>query len=286
VSTYTDKIMAFDRWVAESFVREHLEAWCNPRMGNDQLRQALDAAQLDIAALASGTGVDPKTVQRWLSGRRPYARHRRVVAALLDEAESWLWPDAQPSTSELGPRSEIVTAYAYRSELSPRRWWELFTRATQRIDLLGYTLYFLWEQHPRLPALLVGKADAGCAVRLIIADPDCRHVRMRDAEEQAAITLGARVQTTMRYLERFRCCQGIELRTQTAALYNSIFRFDDDMLVTPHLYGTLGHSAPLLHLRRRMPDGLFDRFAEHLDAIVATTTPVFTDQEGMPDAEG
>jgi hypothetical protein len=25
VSTYTDKIMAFDRWVAESFVREHLE---------------------------------------------------------------------------------------------------------------------------------------------------------------------------------------------------------------------------------------------------------------------
>src|SRR6266508_458806 len=177
-------------------------------MGNEQLRHAIEAAQLDLEAVARANGVDPKTVQRWLAGRRPYARHRRVIAALLEEAEAWLWPDAQPSSSELGPKSEIVAAYGYRSELSPRRWWELFTRAAERVDLLGYTLYFLWEQHPRLTTLLVSKAAAGCAVRLIIADPDCQHVRMRDAEEQAAITLGARVLTTVRYLERFRACEG------------------------------------------------------------------------------
>ncbi len=57
-------------------------------MGNDQLRQAINTAQLDPETVASAAGVDPKTVQRWLAG------------------------------------------------------------SSERIDLLGYTLYFLWEQHP------------------------------------------------------------------------------------------------------------------------------------------
>jgi len=37
-------------------------------MGNDQLRQAINTAQLDPETVASAAGVDPKTVQRWLAG--------------------------------------------------------------------------------------------------------------------------------------------------------------------------------------------------------------------------
>jgi hypothetical protein len=92
-------------------------------------------------------------------------------------------------------------------------------------------------------------------------------VRYRDEEEGEEITLVARVRTTLRDLEPVRGCDGLELRYQDAPLYNSVFRFDDEMFVTPHLYGTPGHAAPLLHLRRLGPAGLFARFEGHFDRV-------------------
>jgi hypothetical protein len=46
------------------------------------------------------------------------------------------------------------------------------------------------------------------------------------------------------------------------------------MFVTPHLYGLHGSRAPLLHLRRLGPDGIFANFAAHFEAVWATTTSV------------
>ncbi|OLB77090.1 MAG: hypothetical protein AUI14_17235 [Actinobacteria bacterium 13_2_20CM_2_71_6] len=74
-----------------------------------------------------------------------------------------------------------------------------------------------------------------------------------------------------------------ELRLQDVPLYNSVFRFDDDMFVTPHLYATPGASAPLLHLRKLGTGGLFSRFADHFDAIWATTTPLRDDGLALAD---
>ena len=45
-------------------------------MGNERLRTAMAKARVDIEAVTNKTGVDPKTVQRWLDGRVPHARHR------------------------------------------------------------------------------------------------------------------------------------------------------------------------------------------------------------------
>jgi hypothetical protein len=53
-----------------------------------------------------------------------------------------------------------------------------------------------------------------------------------------------------------------------------VFRFDDQMLVTPHLVSNLvGHDSPMLHPRRMQDDGLFDRFAAHVDALWAPGRP-------------
>ncbi|WP_211264383.1 hypothetical protein [Streptosporangium amethystogenes] len=43
----------------------------------------------------------------------------------------------------------------------------------------------------------------------------------------------------------------------------SVFRFDSEMLVTPHLAKLVGHDSPMMHLRRYQDDGLFDRFGYH-----------------------
>ena len=37
-------------------------------MGNERLRTAMAKARVDIEAVTNKTGVDPKTVQRWLDG--------------------------------------------------------------------------------------------------------------------------------------------------------------------------------------------------------------------------
>jgi hypothetical protein len=69
-------------------------------------------------------------------------------------------------------------------------------------------------------------------------------------------------------------CESADLRFQDAPLYNSIFRFDDQMLVTPHLYGTPGRSAPLLHLRRLGPNGIFSRFSAPFEGIWSDSRPI------------
>ena len=57
-------------------------------MSNERLRGAILQARLSIDQVAEHTGVDPKTVTRWLGGRVPHPRHRFAVAALLGRTRS------------------------------------------------------------------------------------------------------------------------------------------------------------------------------------------------------
>jgi transcriptional regulator with XRE-family HTH domain len=244
---------------------------------NERLRAGLARSGLTSDAVAERTGVDPKTVQRWLGGRVPHPRNRFLVAQLLEEDDEFLWPGSRRPDPTASAATEIVAAYAYRSELDIKRWWEFFVRAESQIDLLGFTLYFLPQQHPGLVELLRNKVEAGCRLRVSLADPLSPHVEWRDEEERQAITLKVRIQSA---LDAFKplAATGAEFRRQEAPLYSSIFRFDDEMLVTPHLYATPGHSAPLLHLRRLMPNGLFSRFASHFESVWSNAKPIGEDR--------
>ena len=246
-------------------------------MSNERLRAGFARAGLTNDDVADRAGVDPKTVQRWIKGRVPHPRHRYLVAELLEEDEDFLWPGSRRPDPTASVATELVTAYAYRSELDLRRWWEFFVRAERQIDLLGFTLYFLPQQHPGLIGLLEEKIAAGCQVRAALADPSSPHVQWRDDEEHQAITIKVRIQSA---LDAFGPVMdhGAEFRFQEAPLYNSIFRFDDEMLVTPHLYATPGHAAPLLHLRRLMPNGLFERFASHFESVWSDAKPMGEDR--------
>ncbi|GII24288.1 XRE family transcriptional regulator [Planosporangium mesophilum] len=201
------------------------------------------------------------------------------MAKFLNEDEEFLWPGAQRKPADTGTaNAEIVGAYPYRSDMPHSGWWELIERAGRQIDLLGYTLYFLPMEHPRLIEALQEKCSNGCKVRAVIADPESKYVADRDAEEDLAMTLVVRIHTSMKYFAPLLQCENFEMRQQNVPLYNSVFRFDDEMLVTPHLYATPGASAPMLHLRRLGPNGMFSRFATHFDSVWATTMPVRDDR--------
>ncbi len=249
-------------------------------MTNERLRNTLNAKHINIEMLAMKTGVDPKTVQRWLSGRVPHQRHRWKIAELLSEKEEYLWPDKGNGENSGKPvTAEIVAAYAQRSDVPSPLWWELFTKATKQIDLLGFAMLFLPEQHPELSQLLREKSQKGCRIRIAVGDPSDQHVQERDDEEELEGTLAARIRSTIRHFRDLRHTPNIEIGLHRMPLYNSIFRFDDEMFVTPHLYKLHGSQAPLLHLRKLGPRGIFTDFATHFEKVWVTTIPAETSSE-------
>jgi hypothetical protein len=246
-------------------------------MANERLLAAMTQACLTVKELATLTEKDPKTVSRWLGGRIPHPRQRFIVAKAVGEDEEFLWPGvSRRPDGAASATGEIVATYPYRSNLPTSTWWKLITSAEKQIDLLGYTLYFLTLEHPDLVRTLQEKCARGCRVRAAIANPRSEHVTYRDAEEDQPITLVARIQTTLKAFETLHEFDGFEMRYQEIPLYNSVFRFDDQMLVTPHLYAVPGSSAPLLHLKRLGPNGLFSRFASHFEDVWAVSATVPT----------
>ncbi|MGH9131881.1 MAG: XRE family transcriptional regulator [Acidimicrobiales bacterium] len=231
-------------------------------------------------ALAESVGVDPKTVQRWLTeGVKPHARHQRLAAECLDREIGDLWdvPPAGPGLNGSAvpdAREEIVAAWAHRADAPRQEWRDLLDGGRARIDLLGYAMQFLPEDHVNLCDLLIEKASRSCGVRIALADPDSAVVAARDAEEGLGGTMPHRIRTTLVHMRSLTSCAGIEVRYHATPMYNSIFRVDDAMFVTPHLFALPGFQAPLLHVRRAHNGGLFDNLVGHFERIWATTTPI------------
>lgn len=74
---------------------------------------------------------------------------------------------------------------------------------------------------------------------------------------------------------------GVEFHLHRTTLYNSIYIYDDQMLVNMHVYGMYGYLAPILHLRR-LPEGdLFDMYARSLERVWAESYPAEHDSRGQ-----
>ena len=120
--------------------------------------------------------------------------------------------------------------------------------------MLVFAGLFLPDGYPEIAKLLAAKAEQGTKVRLTLGDPDSDAVRRRGEEEQIGDGLAARVRLGLMYLREAIGAPGVELRFHATTLYNSIYRFDDDMLVNTHVYGAPAAHSPVLHLRR-LPGG-------------------------------
>ena len=142
-------------------------------MGNSRLRAAMTAGGWTNEGLAEAAGVDPKTVERWVNlGRTPHRRIAFLAAAAVEEDVFVLWPALQRHRPSRAVHPELVALYARRADAPANLWWDLFTGARVRIDVLVYAAVFLHEQHPELNALLAERAGQGCQVRIAVGDPD------------------------------------------------------------------------------------------------------------------
>ncbi|MFF1730081.1 XRE family transcriptional regulator [Streptomyces sp. NPDC058247] len=218
-------------------------------MANERLRAAISAKGQTIQSVADHVEVDPKSVERWITlGRTPHRRHRWTTASFLGVDEVYLWP-AVEKQAETASASELVTYYPHRGAVPAALWSSLIENATHHVEILVYAGLFLFDGHPDLPDQLADKASAGAQIRVLLGDPDSAMIHQRGEEEGIGTDLAARARITRRYLEPATATPGVELRLHDTILYNSIYRFDDDVLVNPHVLGAPAGQNPVLHFR-------------------------------------
>ena len=80
-------------------------------------------------------------------------------------------------------------------------------------------------------------------------------------------TIAAKIEHALAFFGSLAGAAGVEIRTHSTVLYNSIYRFDDEMIVNPHVYGKVAAHAPALHLRRLSAGDLFTTYEDSFTAV-------------------
>ncbi|GLI00674.1 XRE family transcriptional regulator [Phytohabitans aurantiacus] len=223
---------------------------------------------VDAATLAQAVGVDAKTVSRWIGGRVPHRTSRALVAKHLGEDEITLWPTSRPDQAPgASATAEIVGAWAHRADVPTDLWVSLLDGARERVDLLGYAYPFMFEITPQATETLAKRCAGGLRARIAVADPNCPHVAERDALEQLGGTLAGRIRLALHWLADLAATPNATVGLHSVHLYNSVFRFDDQMIVTPHIFRGHGYQHPTLYLRRLSGHGIFETFAEQFQQV-------------------
>lgn len=240
---------------------------------NERLRTTLLRTGVSVEDLAACCGIDPKSVERWISAdRTPHRRHRWAAARRLGVDETYLWPAVLAGRSEVA-RSELLELFPNRAAVPRETWLQLVGSAAGVIDVLVHSGTFYAQIQPRIASMLADRAAAGAKVRLCFGDPASEAVTIRDREEQIGGTLAHKIRSSLTYYRPLLEVDGCEVRLHATTLYASLFRYDNEILVNPHAYGEAGSANPVLHLRRLDGAGLFDHYAHSFGRVWETALP-------------
>ncbi|WP_410580292.1 helix-turn-helix domain-containing protein [Amycolatopsis sp. lyj-108] len=224
-------------------------------MANDRLRTAMLAANLTPETLADKLETHEKTVVRWISdeGRRPHRRTRHQLVRLLGVREEDIWPELANDPRPAATESELFHLYPSRSAMTGAVWESLLNGVEHEMDVLVFSGAFLVEQYDLIP-LIRRKVANGARFRLLIGDEKSPAVIQRAIDEGTPGGLEGRIQLMRRYLTELADVEGVEIRTHGTILYNSIYRFDNNLLVNGHAHGALAGQSPVMHYKRT-PNG-------------------------------
>jgi hypothetical protein len=242
---------------------------------NERLRTVMLERGKTPVDIATACRVDPKTVDRWISpGRVPHRKHRWAIVELLKTDEAHLWPDeTRTQRQPEEPESELVRVYPDRASVPRELWLRHLGGAERTVDVLVFSGTFFAQTNPRVARMIADRAAAGTRIRLCFGDPAGAAVGTRDREERLHGNLAAKIRASLTYYRDLVGVDNCEVRLHDTTLYASIFRFDDQMIANPHIWGQPASANPVLHLRRAEASGWFDRYAESFDAVWNTAHP-------------
>ncbi|MFC6566528.1 XRE family transcriptional regulator [Actinoplanes utahensis] len=213
-------------------------------------------------------------MERWITGRTPYRRHRYAVAARLGVDEVYLWPDALSSDQVASAsESEIINIYPHRWTVPSEVWRTMFDNAEEEIGVLVYSGLFLSED-AGIHRIFRDKARAGARVRILLGDPDSESVAQRDQDEGIDGGMAPKIKNALVMYRPLFGVEGIEFRLHRTVLYNSIYRADDQVLVNTHIYSFAASQAPVLHLRRVAGGGMVNTYLDSFERVWDDATPM------------
>jgi hypothetical protein len=175
-------------------------------------------------------------------------------------------PVSRTGSSDQGV-DQVVAFYPHRADTPKHLWMDLLVNAQENIDLFANASLFLPEENPEAIEILKEKAVSGTRVRILLGDPDHPAMELRGREEMLFEAIPGRIKMALAYYRPLVDVEGVEFRLHGTSLYNSIFRYDDQMLVNQHIYGTYGYIAPILHLRKTAGADLFDTYMKSLELV-------------------
>lgn len=241
---------------------------------NERLRVTLDDAGYTVHGLADRLSLDPKSVQRWVTkGVVPRRATARRAAELLGASSGFLWPQLE-IPAEHATRAEIVDIYPHRADTPRRLWLDLLSSTQTELWLFANASLFLPEENPESIEIIRRKAETGVRVRILLGDPDSPEMALRGEEERLHEAIPARIRMALTYYSPLVGTPGVEFLLHRTCLYNSIFRYDSQMLINQHVYGTYGYLAPILHLRRVKGGNLFDMYVRSFDRVWESATNI------------
>ncbi|MFD5185751.1 helix-turn-helix domain-containing protein [Streptomyces sp. NPDC058372] len=230
------------------------------------------------AKLAEATGVDPKSVERWVNlGRVPRRATAITAAEALGEDVHALWPALRQPRTARAVSPELVALYEQRADIPVSIFVDLLSSAQEQVDVLVYAAVFLHEAYPRLNELLREKAEAGCRVRICLGDANSPNVQLRGQEEKFGHGIETRCRLALLHYRALVGVPRVEIRTHGTTLYNSVYRVDDQALINAHVWGVNAYGAPVWHLRRAEGGSMFDTYAKSFDAVWSTAQEVTPD---------
>jgi len=239
---------------------------------NQRLADAIRTSGRRVEEFADELGVDPKTVERWVStGRVPRPTYRHRAEQTLSVPAPLLWPGVRGSPRGI---EELAGAYATRNELAPATVASLLDAACEHIDVLAFAAMWLWDNVPRFTERLMAKDRAGVQVRICLGDPASDAVRLRGEEEGIDHDMPARCQLALSYAASLWQQAPGTVRISDSTLYTSIFRFDDELLVNTHLFGNPAGSSPVLHFRAGSGGAIAVNVINSFERVWAQARPV------------
>ena len=233
---------------------------------NEPLRRAMLRARLSEQDVAARLQVDPKTVRRWLEGRVPYLRHRWVLTGLLNADEADLWPEVRAAITARSRPADLKAVYPSRQAMPRHAWQSLFRSARHEIAILARSALFLAKE-PGVPDVLRERARAGVRVRICLQHPDSplaaegeNEIKAAEIEEALALFRGLRE-------------NGAETRLHRTVLYSSIYRADNQLLITQHVYGIPAERQPVLYLRVEAAGDMATTYMDVVERIWTSALP-------------
>ena len=85
--------------------------------------------------------------------------------------------------------------------------------------------------------------------------------------------LAGKIRSALVYYRSLVVVDGCELRLHATTLYASLFRYDDEIMVNPHVYGEPASANPTLHVRRLDGGQMAGQYLAWFDRVWETAMP-------------